>query len=340
MGARVAKISALGSPVMNVVLHFTASGESIGMPDQINEVELDVTMHGLGHIVVLTYVPTAAVRARQRIYSTPIDESRTDILGVVNTLRLPDAEFTRTLADLFFHAFTHDFVRDFPIWENKSFLESPLLSAADGPIIYYRRWAAQFYVNAPSPAPECHAESSAGDPGSPLLPLFGRALTSLRTAMTGGLSSIRRKPSSAPATTSRPEHAAAPRSPAADPPAEPPLPASVSWRVDSVTEYFDTLDRRFVPAASQGMDAVFQWEIHGTGGGTYHVTVTGGKMTLGRGSHEKPTVTITMKDTDYVKMVNGEIDGALAFVTGKGKVSGSIPMAMKMQSIFPAVKRA
>jgi putative sterol carrier protein len=119
-----------------------------------------------------------------------------------------------------------------------------------------------------------------------------------------------------------------------------PVTAPAGPRIATVNEYFDTLDRRFVADASRGVDAVFQWEILGSDGGTYHVTVRGGAMTLERGGHAKPTVTITMKDTDYVSMVNGDIDGKLAFMTGKGKVSGSIPMAMKMQSIFPASKRA
>jgi hypothetical protein len=34
-------------------------------------------------------------------------------------------------------------------------------------------------------------------------------------------------------------------------------------------------------------------------------------------------------------MVNREIDGAWAFTSGRAKLSGSIPMAMKMRKIFP-----
>ena len=338
VGARVVRLVGNDSPVMNVLLAFTASGESIGMPGQDNDVELDVTMHGLGHAVVHTSVLNISVNARQRIYSTPIDEHRTDILGVVNTRRLPDPEFTKTLADLFYSAFTHDFVRDFPIWENKVYLKSPQLSAGDGPVGVYRRWVKQFYVDAPAAPPEraaAVAEAADAPKGPRRLPLLGRVLTGLREIV-----AARRSP--AP-RSSRPETdapAPSPPSPSPEPRTKQPLAAPAGRRVETVNEYFDTLDRRFVPDASHGVDAVFQWEILGSDGGTYHVTVRGGAMTLARGSHEKPTVTITMKDTDYVRMVNGDIDGKLAFVTGKGKVSGSIPMAMKMQSIFPAVKPA
>ncbi|KMS68797.1 hypothetical protein ACH49_26910 [Streptomyces leeuwenhoekii] len=34
---------------------------------------------------------------------------------------------------------------DFPIWENKIYLEHPRLAQGDGPIMKYRRWARQFY---------------------------------------------------------------------------------------------------------------------------------------------------------------------------------------------------
>jgi nitrite reductase/ring-hydroxylating ferredoxin subunit/putative sterol carrier protein len=106
-------------------------------------------------------------------------------------------------------------------------------------------------------------------------------------------------------------------------------------KVTSVAEYFATLEQRFVPAATRGLDAVFQWEIAGDEGGTYHAIVKDGTMQLTEGRHPQPTVTIAMPAADYVKVVNGELDGARAFTTGRGKVSGKIRMAMKMRSIFP-----
>jgi phenylpropionate dioxygenase-like ring-hydroxylating dioxygenase large terminal subunit len=36
--------------------------------------------------------------------------------------------------------------QDFPIWENKTYLERPRLCDGDGPVGDYRKWAAQFYV--------------------------------------------------------------------------------------------------------------------------------------------------------------------------------------------------
>jgi hypothetical protein len=116
------------------------------MPGMVNDVVLHVTMHGLGQAVVQTEVRNAAqIRARQRIYCTPVDEQRTDIRAVVNLQKLPDPMMTEQIAELFYQAYVTDFAMDFPIWENKRYHERPLLSSADGPFGMYRRWAAQFY---------------------------------------------------------------------------------------------------------------------------------------------------------------------------------------------------
>ncbi len=38
--------------------------------------------------------------------------------------------------------------QDIPIWENKVYLEEPVLCDGDGPINKYRKWFQQFYVEA------------------------------------------------------------------------------------------------------------------------------------------------------------------------------------------------
>ncbi|MFT4974869.1 MAG: hypothetical protein ACI8S6_000752, partial [Myxococcota bacterium] len=43
--------------------------------------------------------------------------------------------------------------------------------------------------------------------------------------------------------------------------------------VSSCQEYFDTLDTRFVQTASKGVDAIYQFNLSGDGGGVWHVFV-------------------------------------------------------------------
>ena len=108
--------------------------------------------------------------------------------------------------------------------------------------------------------------------------------------------------------------------------------------VSSVKEYFDTIDTRFAADAAKGVNAVFQFELSGPGGGVYAVAVDDGRVNVKEGPHEAPTVTLKMDADDYVKMSNGKINGHWAVMSGKLKVSGNMMVAMKMQQLFPPGK--
>ena len=108
--------------------------------------------------------------------------------------------------------------------------------------------------------------------------------------------------------------------------------------VKSASEYFETLPSQFVASAAKGVKATFQFELAGDGGGTWHVSVTDGAMEVRSGTAEAPTSTLKMNAADYVKMVNGELNGTMAFMKGLLKVSGNVIMAQKMSSIFPPNK--
>ncbi len=109
----------------------------------------------------------------------------------------------------------------------------------------------------------------------------------------------------------------------------------MGMKVTSVKQYFETLGERFVKDAAKGVNAIFQFELAGDGGGTFAVKVDGEAMEITEGGHPSPGVTLKMKCDDFIKMSNGDLKGQMAFLTGKLKVSGNIPLAMKMQSIFP-----
>src|SRR5512140_2917991 len=109
-------------------------------------------------------------------------------------------------------------------------------------------------------------------------------------------------------------------------------------RVSSVKEYFDTLPARFVASAAKGVNAVFQFELSGDGGGTYHVQVSDGTMAVHEGPAPSPSTTLKMTAEHYVKMANGDLNGAMAYMKGQLKVSGNVMLAQKMQAIFPQGK--
>lgn len=103
----------------------------------------------------------------------------------------------------------------------------------------------------------------------------------------------------------------------------------------TVQDYFHSLPERFRASAAQGVDAVFQWVLSGTGAMQFHAAVKDGQLSVHEGAHAQPTVTLAATTENFMKVVNGEINGTLAVVTRKLKVSGSIAIAKKMQEIFP-----
>lgn len=109
----------------------------------------------------------------------------------------------------------------------------------------------------------------------------------------------------------------------------------MATRISSVKEYFETLPQRFVRDAAKGVEAVFQFEISGAGGGTWHVAVKDGEMTVNEGPHPSPSSVVTSAAEDYVKIANGDINGLRAVMTRKMKVSGNLVMARKMQNMLP-----
>ena len=289
-------------PVLRVVLNMVATGAVIQMPDEINEVELDVTLHGLGQIVVNTHVITAGLRTRQRIHSTPIDGQRIAIFGVANTREMPDPAYTAEIDEIFWNAFVADFQKDFPIWEKKAYLERPLLAGGDGPIGRYRRWARQFYGEVPAEVEESPAESRG-------------ALARIAGWVRGRGESNGSSPLAAPVSA----------------PAAPKVQATFP----SVAHYFETLERRFDAQASGDLEAVFQWVLTGEGARSEFAEVRAGAIKVASGSHARPTLTIEMSASDYLLMINGELNGARAFATGRGKLRGPVRLAMRMQKLFP-----
>jgi putative sterol carrier protein len=103
----------------------------------------------------------------------------------------------------------------------------------------------------------------------------------------------------------------------------------------SVKEIFAGMPGVFNRDAAAGLDAVFQYNIEGAGGGDWYVVIKDQTCTVSEGVHASPTVSLRMADKDWIAMCNGEFDGMSAFMTGKLKISGDIMLAQRIASLFP-----
>jgi putative sterol carrier protein len=106
-------------------------------------------------------------------------------------------------------------------------------------------------------------------------------------------------------------------------------------RISSCEEYFATLYDRFIPEQAAGVTATFVYNLDGEGGGQWTVKVTDGALSVAPGACLDPTVTYQMKADQYVRLANGDLNGTQAFLTRKLKVSGSLPMAQRMNKFLP-----
>ena len=69
----------------------------------------------------------------------------------------------------------------------------------------------------------------------------------------------------------------------------------------------------------------------------YHFRVANESIEVQMGTHASPNITITMKASDYLDMVNGKLNGQMAFMTGKLKIAGDMGLgAQAPKPLFAA----
>jgi putative sterol carrier protein len=86
--------------------------------------------------------------------------------------------------------------------------------------------------------------------------------------------------------------------------------------------------------AAKGLNTVYQFDLSGDGGGKWAVLINDDQCQIQTGAHASPNCTISMAAHDYLDMVNGKLNGQMAFMTGKLKIAGDMGLALKLQSLF------
>jgi putative sterol carrier protein len=88
------------------------------------------------------------------------------------------------------------------------------------------------------------------------------------------------------------------------------------------------------PDVVSKINAVYQFNISGPGGGSWSVDCTkpGGAITSGQADGAKCTVNCS--DADFLSIVNGKLNPQMAFMSGKLKIQGDMGLAMKLQQIL------
>ncbi len=102
----------------------------------------------------------------------------------------------------------------------------------------------------------------------------------------------------------------------------------------TVQEIFDGMPGAFRSHQAEGLVLVYQFHITGEEAGDWSVAIEGGQCTVSQGVHPDPTATLTLSDQNWLKLVAGKLNPAMALMTGKLKVGGDLMAAQRLGSLF------
>lgn len=102
----------------------------------------------------------------------------------------------------------------------------------------------------------------------------------------------------------------------------------------TVTETIKRLQEHFNPEAAVGLNKILQLNISGDEAGQWALKIANQACELLPGSVEKPDLTLSLADKDWLSMAEGKLDPMNAYMTGKLKATGDIAFAMRIPSLF------
>jgi putative sterol carrier protein len=109
-------------------------------------------------------------------------------------------------------------------------------------------------------------------------------------------------------------------------------------RERALEEIFRRMEEHFDAAKARDVDAVIHWRIGGRPDGgydQYESVIRDGSCTVTRGGDGDPRVAFQVDDpVDFLRLVTGNANGPMLFMTGKLKISGDMLFAARVQSFF------
>ncbi|MFZ5596482.1 MAG: SCP2 sterol-binding domain-containing protein [Bacillota bacterium] len=86
---------------------------------------------------------------------------------------------------------------------------------------------------------------------------------------------------------------------------------------------------------NKGITGAFQFDISGDDGGQFFFQLNDGAFVAGgEGTHDNPNITVSMNSADFLDMLDGKLNGTMAFMSGKLKIKGDMALAMKLEGII------
>ncbi len=104
---------------------------------------------------------------------------------------------------------------------------------------------------------------------------------------------------------------------------------------------FTKIPQSFRADRAGSTNAVIHWNISDRPGGgvdTYELVIADGTCTLSPAPQHDPKLAITVNPVDFVKVISGNGNPVMMFMTGKLKAKGDLGLAANIQNLFDTPK--
>ncbi|ALA69718.1 sterol-binding protein [Geobacillus stearothermophilus 10] len=110
----------------------------------------------------------------------------------------------------------------------------------------------------------------------------------------------------------------------------------------TVRDIFQLIDSqlRENPSRADGVVAVYQFNLSGSDAGVYQVVLRPDAGFVIEGEQETPDCTLSLDSEDFKKMVDGELNGTEAFMSGRLRIDGDMGLALRLQEVLSAYNSA
>ncbi|QSO52773.1 SCP2 sterol-binding domain-containing protein [Alicyclobacillus curvatus] len=90
------------------------------------------------------------------------------------------------------------------------------------------------------------------------------------------------------------------------------------------------------PSRAGGLEAIYQFNLTGEDAAVYQIILGEGRAEVQEGDQEAANCTLELAADDFKQMVEGNLNGTAAFMSGRLKVAGDLGLAMRLESVLSA----
>ncbi|MBF0117670.1 MAG: SDR family NAD(P)-dependent oxidoreductase [Desulfobacterales bacterium] len=101
---------------------------------------------------------------------------------------------------------------------------------------------------------------------------------------------------------------------------------------------FEKIPDTFKPESAKGIDVTFQFNVSGSNGGDWLITIKNQTCKVEQKAGEKATCILKISDTDFVELFTGKSSPMKAYTSGKLKIEGDIMKSQLIEKLFTIKK--